>query len=37
MNFFLDEKNLMTWIRDGWEKYYEHVFVETNMISSIQR
>ncbi|XP_022343302.2 cilia- and flagella-associated protein 99-like isoform X1 [Crassostrea virginica] len=37
LNFFLDEKNLMTWIRDGWEKYYEHVFVETNMISSIQR
>lgn len=37
LNFFLDEKNLLTWIQDGWEKYYEHVFVETNMISSIQR
>ncbi|XP_061186311.1 cilia- and flagella-associated protein 99-like isoform X2 [Saccostrea echinata] len=37
LNFFLDEKNLLSWIRDGWEKYYEHVFVESNMISSIQR
>ncbi|XP_062588762.1 cilia- and flagella-associated protein 99-like isoform X2 [Saccostrea cucullata] len=37
LNFFLDEKNLLSWIRDGWEKYYEHVFVESNLISSIQR
>ncbi|XP_048746948.2 cilia- and flagella-associated protein 99-like isoform X2 [Ostrea edulis] len=37
LNFFLDEKNLLTWIRDGWEKFYERVFVETNIISSIQR
>lgn len=37
LSFFLNEKNLLTWIKDGWEKYYEHVFVQTSLLSPIQR
>ncbi|KAK3094329.1 hypothetical protein FSP39_000366 [Pinctada imbricata] len=37
LNFFLSERNLITWIKDGWEKFYEHVFVQTTLLSPIQR
>ncbi|CAH1785079.1 unnamed protein product, partial [Owenia fusiformis] len=35
LNFFLNEKNLRTWIRDEWNKLYESTFVQTNLISPI--
>lgn len=37
LSFFLNEKNLLSWIKDGWEKYYEHVFVQTSLLSPLQR
>ncbi|XP_052102291.1 cilia- and flagella-associated protein 99-like isoform X2 [Mytilus californianus] len=37
LSFFLNERNLLTWIKDGWEKYYEHVFVQTSLLSPLQR
>ncbi|KAJ8317728.1 hypothetical protein KUTeg_005632 [Tegillarca granosa] len=36
LNFFLNEKNLITWIKDGWEKFYEHEFVQISLISTLQ-
>lgn len=37
LSFFLNGRNLLTWIKDGWEKYYEHVFVQTSLLSPLQR
>ncbi|OWF41505.1 cilia- and flagella-associated protein 99-like [Mizuhopecten yessoensis] len=37
LNFCLNERNLLTWMKDGWEKFYEHTFVQTGILSPIQR
>lgn len=37
LNFCLNERNLLTWMKDGWEKFYEHTFVQTSVLSPIQR
>ncbi|KAL3864337.1 hypothetical protein ACJMK2_006028, partial [Sinanodonta woodiana] len=36
-SFFLDEANLLTWIKSEWEKLYEQSFVEDNLIGPIMR
>ncbi|KAK3590166.1 hypothetical protein CHS0354_041220 [Potamilus streckersoni] len=36
-SFFLDETNLLTWIKCQWEKLYEQSFVEDNLIGPIMR
>ncbi|XP_033756504.1 cilia- and flagella-associated protein 99-like isoform X1 [Pecten maximus] len=37
LNFCLNERNLITWMKDGWEKFYEHTFVQRSVLSPIQR
>lgn len=37
LNFFIDDKNLRTWIKDQWEKMYERTFVQTELLSPILR
>ncbi|XP_050399587.1 cilia- and flagella-associated protein 99 [Patella vulgata] len=37
LNFFLDEKNLLTWIRDKWCSLYENSFVQTVLLSPLMR
>ncbi|ESO95041.1 hypothetical protein LOTGIDRAFT_188889, partial [Lottia gigantea] len=37
LNFFLDERNLLTWIKDSWCKLYEHSFVQTILLSPLLR
>ncbi|XP_071946919.1 cilia- and flagella-associated protein 99-like [Antedon mediterranea] len=37
LSFFLNEKNLHSWIKDEWCKIYEHTYVQVNLISPIQR
>ncbi|XP_046574848.1 cilia- and flagella-associated protein 99-like [Haliotis rubra] len=37
LNFFLDERNLLTWVKDQWGKFYEQSFVETNLLSPLER
>ena len=37
LNFFLDEKNLVTWMKDEWNKLYESSYVQTNLLSPILR
>ena len=27
----------MTWMKDEWQRYYEHVFVQTKLISPLRR
>lgn len=36
-HFFFDEKSLMTWMKDGWNKVFEPVFVQTTLLSPILR
>ncbi|KAL5022107.1 hypothetical protein ScPMuIL_001262 [Solemya velum] len=35
LNFFLDDRNLLSWITAQWEKNYEHSFVQTTLLSPI--
>ncbi|KAK6186206.1 hypothetical protein SNE40_008291 [Patella caerulea] len=37
LNFFLDEKNLLTWIQDKWCSLYENSFVQTVLLSPLMR
>lgn len=37
LSFFLDEKNLNTWIKDEWCKIYEHSYVQVQLLSPILR
>lgn len=37
LSFFFDEDSLMTWMKDEWQRYYEHVFVQTKLISPLRR
>jgi len=37
LNFFFDEKNLLTWMKDGWNKVYESSFVQKNILSPLLR
>ncbi|KAL4232291.1 Cilia- and flagella-associated protein 99 [Mactra antiquata] len=36
LKFFFNERNITTWIKDAWEKYYEHAFVQTKLVSPLQ-
>ncbi|XP_028391310.1 cilia- and flagella-associated protein 99-like [Dendronephthya gigantea] len=33
--FFLDEKNIKTWMADEWCKLYDHSYVETTLVSTL--
>ncbi|XP_033109719.1 cilia- and flagella-associated protein 99-like [Anneissia japonica] len=35
--FFLNEDNLLSWIKDEWCKIYEHTYVQVNLMSPILR
>ncbi|XP_064599674.1 cilia- and flagella-associated protein 99-like [Liolophura sinensis] len=35
LNFFFDERNLLTWIKDEWHTYYEATFVQTALMSPL--
>ncbi|PVD30979.1 hypothetical protein C0Q70_10255 [Pomacea canaliculata] len=35
LNFFLQEKNLVTWIKDGWNTIYDAIFVENQLLSPL--
>lgn len=37
LNFFFDEKNLRTWMKDEWTKCYETSFVQTTLLSPLLR
>ncbi|KAH9499397.1 hypothetical protein Btru_003964 [Bulinus truncatus] len=37
LNFLFDEKNLLTWMKDGWSTIYEWSYVETNLLSPLLR
>lgn len=37
LNFFLQEKNLLTWVRDGWSTIYEGSFVKTTLLDPLLR
>ncbi|CAL1547850.1 unnamed protein product [Lymnaea stagnalis] len=37
LNFFFDEKNLVTWMKDGWNSVYEPSYVQTSLLSPILR
>jgi len=37
MKFFCNEKNVTTWMKDEWQKFYEHVFVQTKLVSPLRR
>ncbi|XP_013415844.1 cilia- and flagella-associated protein 99 isoform X1 [Lingula anatina] len=37
LNFFMDDKNLRTWIKDEWNKLYERPFVQMTLLSPLLR
>lgn len=37
LRFFFNEKSLTGWMKDEWQKYYEHVFVQTKLVSPLRR
>lgn len=37
LQFFIDDKNLRTWIKDEWTKMYELHFVQTTLLSPLLR
>ncbi|XP_013094873.2 cilia- and flagella-associated protein 99-like isoform X2 [Biomphalaria glabrata] len=37
LSFLFDEKNLLTWMKDGWSTLYEWSYVETNLLSPLLR
>lgn len=37
LRFFFNEKSVMSWMKDEWQKYYEHVFVQTKLVSPLRR
>ncbi|KAK7457310.1 hypothetical protein BaRGS_00039223, partial [Batillaria attramentaria] len=37
LNFFLQEKNLLTWIKDGWSTIYESSFVKSTLLDPLLR
>ncbi|KAK2169827.1 hypothetical protein NP493_1173g00013 [Ridgeia piscesae] len=37
LNFFLDDKNLRTWMKDEWNKQYDAAFVQSDLLSPILR
>ncbi|XP_053407341.1 cilia- and flagella-associated protein 99-like isoform X2 [Mercenaria mercenaria] len=37
LNFFFNEKSITGWMKDEWQKYYEHVFVQTKLVSPLRR
>ncbi|KAI0218459.1 Cilia- and flagella-associated protein 99 [Lamellibrachia satsuma] len=37
LNFFLDDKNLRTWMKDAWNKQYDASFVQTDLLAPILR
>lgn len=37
LKFFFNEKSITGWMRDEWQKYYEHVFVQTKLVSPLRR
>lgn len=37
LRFFFNEKSIMGWMKDEWQKYYEHVFVQTTLVSPLRR
>lgn len=36
-SFFFNEDSLTTWMKDEWQNYYEHSFVQTKLISPLRR
>ncbi|XP_035827876.1 cilia- and flagella-associated protein 99 [Aplysia californica] len=37
LNFFFDEKSLLTWMKDGWNKVYESTFIQKSILSPLLR
>lgn len=37
LKFFCDEENVSTWMKDEWQKHYEHVFVQKQLVSPFRR
>ncbi|XP_076472464.1 cilia- and flagella-associated protein 99-like [Babylonia areolata] len=37
LNFFLDEKNLRTWVKDGWSTIYDASFVQNKLLDPLLR
>ncbi|XP_059146670.1 cilia- and flagella-associated protein 99-like [Physella acuta] len=37
LNFMFDEKSLATWMKDSWNLIYESAYVQTNILSPLQR
>ena len=37
LSYMLDEKKLQTWIRDEWNKLYDSLFVELELLNPLLR
>ncbi|XP_052227633.1 cilia- and flagella-associated protein 99-like isoform X1 [Dreissena polymorpha] len=37
LQFFFNEKSITTWMKDEWQKFYEHVFVQTKLVSPLRQ
>lgn len=37
LNFFLDKKNLITWVKDGWCSIYDASFVQSTLVEPLLR
>ncbi|XP_052773532.1 cilia- and flagella-associated protein 99-like isoform X2 [Mya arenaria] len=37
LQFFFNEKSVTSWMKDTWQKYYEHTFVQTKLVSPLRR
>ncbi|KAK7110652.1 cilia- and flagella-associated protein 99-like [Littorina saxatilis] len=37
LNFFLDEKSLVTWVKDGWGTIYDNSFVQNKLLNPLLR
>lgn len=35
INFFLNERNLLTWIRDAWTTRFEEAYVDDNLMNPL--